>query len=82
MLRFIADSKEDFSYYEIISEIERLHLREDTLEILLDYGLVVPKDKREFQYYSYREKVRLEHEQDYRYRVSKPLYIHFKPYTL
>ena len=82
LLRSIADSRDGFSYNDIISEIKRLHLRDDTLEILLDYCLVVPKDKREFQYYSYREKIRLEHEQDYRYRVSRPLYIHFKPNTL
>ena len=70
------------SYDEIISEIERLHLREDTFAILLDYCLIVPMDKQEYFYYSYREKVRLEHEQDYRYKLSKALYIHFKPQSL
>ena len=82
LLRRISDSREGFSYDEIIAEIGRLHLREDAFAILLDYCLIVPMDKQEYFYYSYREKIRLEHEQDYRYKLSKALYIHFKPQTL
>lgn len=82
LLRRISDSREGFSYDEIVSEIGRLHLREDTFAILLDYCLIVPMDKQEYFYYSYREKIRLEHEEDYRYKLSKALYIHFKPQSL
>ena len=82
ILKQIAGSRDGFSYDDVVSEITRLHLREDTFDILLDYCLIVPMDKQENFYYSYREKIRLEHEEDYRYKLSKALYIHFKPQSL
>lgn len=81
LLKSIADSKKGLSYDEVIAEIERLHLREDTFEILLDYCLIVPQDQRDHHYYSYREKKRVEHVKDYQYRLAKALYIHFKPFS-
>lgn len=82
LLRQIAESKDALSYYDIVSLIQRLQLREDTFEILLDYNLIVPMDNQDRQYYSYREKNRLDDEKNYKYNLPKALYIYFKPHSL
>ncbi len=72
-------SRNNYKMKDVLDQLNQFGLNEDVFLILVDYNLLIPKDKRGKLYYKYRE-MRVEGDlNDYDFTMPKCLYCNFHP---
>jgi hypothetical protein len=72
-------SRNNYKMKDVLDQLNQFGLNEDVFLILVDYNLLIPKDKRGKLYYKYRE-MRVEGDlNDYVFTMPKCLYCNFHP---
>ena len=75
----VASTSIPMHYNDILELLFTEGLNEGDFEKMIEYNFLIPKDGNERQYFSYRERPRVNKKENYVYRLPKCLYIYFHP---
>lgn len=71
----IPNSK--WAYNDILDFFIGENLCEYDFEKMIEYNFIIPKDEKDFQYFTYRERPRVNKNSDYYYCLPKCIYVYF-----
>lgn len=75
--KVVAENTPPVSYDVLIAAMENEGLKPEVFSIMVEHDLIVPKDKKGHQYYSYREDDIKRQYKDFQYSLPKVLYQYF-----
>lgn len=71
----IPNSK--ITYQNVCDLFKEEDLDENVIEKMLEYNFIIPKDENNYQYFSYRERPRINKNNDYYYSLPKCIYAYY-----